>query len=298
MITFLVARSFIKRPKGPNSIETELPVVKRRTERRFLNNGRSMQNIIKIEGSEKNRVPYWGDWDSGTITDENSRWCGCKARMRSGDVTGVFRSVVGSIGVCNPVSDWGRRWRVVVLKKIAKDCWSQLPDKGDQLLVGAAPKAGAWGDVGRCLAAPTWSPSASSSQVGHIPIHPSMWRWHRLPPLHRQHHAHGVQCHSPPAHDRRPTAQVHDERLGLSPHFLRVIVERHPWGLFTRPLHHQRSREGLHIRLQALLHIYWHLGEGLRRRWRPSRWRDGLDESLKKFQIQILELMDLIKTPA
>ena len=58
MITFLVARSFIKRPKGPNSIETELPVVKRRTERRFLNNGRSMQNIIKIEGSEKNCVPY------------------------------------------------------------------------------------------------------------------------------------------------------------------------------------------------------------------------------------------------
>jgi hypothetical protein len=34
-ITFLVVRSFINKPKGPNSIEHQLSVVKRRTERRF-----------------------------------------------------------------------------------------------------------------------------------------------------------------------------------------------------------------------------------------------------------------------
>jgi hypothetical protein len=35
-ITFLVWRSFTKRPKGSNSTETRLSVVKRRTEIRFL----------------------------------------------------------------------------------------------------------------------------------------------------------------------------------------------------------------------------------------------------------------------
>jgi hypothetical protein len=54
-ITFLVVRSPIVCGKTMNREET-------------LNNVRSKQNIVKVKGSEKNRVTYGGDQKRGIIT--------------------------------------------------------------------------------------------------------------------------------------------------------------------------------------------------------------------------------------
>jgi hypothetical protein len=55
--TYLVARSFTDKPDGSNSMEQELSVVKRRTERR-LDKVRSYQHIIEVKWSRKHRVAY------------------------------------------------------------------------------------------------------------------------------------------------------------------------------------------------------------------------------------------------
>jgi hypothetical protein len=55
----LVARFFTDKLKGSNSMDEELLVVNRQTERR-LDEVRSDQDIVKVKWSGKNRVAYWG----------------------------------------------------------------------------------------------------------------------------------------------------------------------------------------------------------------------------------------------
>jgi hypothetical protein len=59
-IMLRVAKSFTGKPKGSNSVEQELSVVKRLTKRR-LNKVGGDQDIIEVKWSGKHRVTYGGD---------------------------------------------------------------------------------------------------------------------------------------------------------------------------------------------------------------------------------------------
>jgi hypothetical protein len=103
-------------------------------------------------------------------------------------------------------------------------------------------------------------------QVEHVPLHLLARRRHCLPPaLRRRHCAHGIHRRPSTAHNRRPLAGLHDERLGaLSPlprHHRRAPASRSlpP----PTPVRHRHPEAGWHVRLQALLHVCRHLGEAL-----------------------------------
>jgi hypothetical protein len=77
-------------------------------------------------------------------------------------------------------------------------------------------------------------PWLRQGQVKHVPVHPTVWRRHRLPPpaLRRRHRPHDIQCRSSSAHDRRPSLRVHDEGPGASPPLLGITAEQRPQGPF------------------------------------------------------------------
>jgi hypothetical protein len=87
-----VARSFMGKSKGSNSIEQELSVIYQQTDNRFLNDMWGDENIAKMKAPGKNQITNRGDRENVPVA-HNDRWsdlatwsCGrwrCHMEMRS-----------------------------------------------------------------------------------------------------------------------------------------------------------------------------------------------------------------------
>jgi hypothetical protein len=97
-------------PEGSNSIEHQLLVVKRRTDKKINNIG-SNKDIVEVKRTGKSRITYGGNRKRGSVINNDGRRISGKRRSNGGQVTDIEGGVVRGAKICDPVGDRGRHHR-------------------------------------------------------------------------------------------------------------------------------------------------------------------------------------------